>query len=188
MAQDFAKKKNTSSRKGANGGSIPGWVWLLTGAITGAFIMFLAYLSGLTPLKLNDGKLTESSQLSSDKNLKGQHTEKPTFEFYDSLKNNEIIPPGDPAKNHSPAKGATTEFSYVLQVASFQKPQDADALKAKLTLEGLDTSIQQFSNKGETWYRVLVGPFNDQKKMNLAKTTLAQHNITPIVLQKKPQI
>ena len=72
-------------------------------------------------------------------------------------------------------------------------PENIDSfLTVKNSLHGLakitmDTSIQKFSNKGETWYRVLVGPFNDQKKMNLAKTTLAQHNITPIVLQKKPR-
>jgi len=185
VAQDFAKKNNGSTRKSAGGSGIPGWVWLLTGAITGAFIMFLVYLSGLSPQKLMNDKTIEKTQQAADS--KTQQTEKPTFEFYDSLKNNEIIPPGDPAKTNTTGKNATAPLPYLLQVASFPKEKDADALKAKLTLEGLDTSIQSFNNnKGETWYRVIVGPFNDQVKMSQAKTTLAQHNITPIVLQKKP--
>lgn len=183
MAQDFAKKKNTGPRKGAGGSSIPGWVWLLTGAVTGAFIMFLVYLSGLTPQTLLEGKSPQDTQISSPNGT--QTTEKPTFEFYDSLKNNEIIPPGDASKNTAANKTAALKTPYILQAASFQKAKDADALKAKLILEGLDTSIQQFNNKGEIWHRVLVGPFTDQNKMNQAKTTLAQHNITPIVLQKK---
>ena len=182
MAQDYAKKKNASPRKGAGGSTMPGWVWLLTGAITGAFIMFLVYLYGLTPANSTDGK-SATDKPSPTTNPQTTNADKPTFEFYDSLKNNEIIPPGDASKNNNTATALKTP--YVLQVASFQKAKDADALKAKLTLEGLDTSIQQFNNKGETWHRVLVGPFTDQNKMNQAKTTLAQHNITPIVLQKK---
>jgi len=183
MAQDFAKKSNGAARKGAGGSSIPGWVWLLTGVITGAFIMFLVYLSGLSPQKLMNDKNIDKTQQST--NNKTPSTEKPTFEFYDSLKNNEIIPPGNGSKTAN-NKNAATPLPYLLQVASFPKAPDADALKAKLTLEGLDTSIQPFNKSGETWYRVIVGPFNDHNKMDQAKATLAQHNITPIVLQKKP--
>lgn len=183
MAQDYAKKKNASPRKSAGGSAMPGWVWLLTGAITGAFIMFLVYLYGLTPANSPQGKPTEDKPVLTS-GAQTTTADKPTFEFYDSLKNNEIIPPGDTSKNNN-ASSVALKTPYVLQVASFQKAKDADALKAKLILEGLDTSIQQFNNKGEIWHRVLVGPFTDQNKMNQAKTTLAQHNITPIVLQKK---
>ncbi len=180
MAQDFAKKNNGSSRGRVSGSGVPGWVWLLTGAVTGAFIMFLIYLSGLSPQKLMNDKSSDQTQQTTDNNA--PPTEKPTFEFYDSLKNNEIIPPG----NKTTGKNTSTPSPYLLQAASFQKVKDADALKATLTLEGLDTNIQQFNNKGEIWYRVIVGPFSDQTKMSQAKATLAQHNITPIVLQKKP--
>jgi cell division protein FtsN len=185
VAQDFAKKKNASSRKGGSGSGIPGWVWLLTGAVTGAFIMFLVYLAGLTPQKLLTGKSAQDTKLSAQHNDQSQPAEKPTFEFYDSLKNNEIIPPGDTSKSGSSSKTGTLKTPYMLQVGSFPKAQDADALKAKLILEGLDASIQQFNKNGEIYHRVLVGPFTDQNKMNQAKTTLAQQNITPIVLQKK---
>jgi len=183
VAQDFAKKKNTSPRKGPSGSGIPDWVWLLTGAVTGAFIMFLFYLSGLTPQKLNDNKAAQNTP---DKTADVQNADKPTFEFYDSLKNNEIIPPGD-SKKHSTDSSTSPGASYLLQVGSFPKLQDADALKAKLILEGLDTNIQPFNKNGQIYNRVLVGPFTDQNKMNQAKATLAQHNITPIVLQKKPR-
>jgi cell division protein FtsN len=183
VAQDYAKKKNASPRKAAGSSGIPGWVWLFTGAVTGAFIMFLVYLYGLTPQKFPDRKSSQDKQSSlNDKQV--APAEKPTFEFYDSLKNNEIIPPGDVNKHNTSSKNAGLKTPYILQAASFQKAEDADSLKAKLILEGLDTSVQKFNNKGETWYRVLVGPFNDLNKMNQAKTTLAQHNITPIVLQK----
>ena len=75
---------------------------------------------------------------------------------------------------------------YTLQAGAFTKQQEADALKAKLILDGLDTSIQKFDNsQGQSFYRVIVGPVTSQEKLAQAKTVLAQHNINPIVLQQK---
>ena len=179
MSQDFAKKDRAAPRKKSGTGSIPGWVWLATGVVTGAFIMFLVYLSGITPQKMADKKPIAKDNLPPVE----EHSEKPTFEFSDRLMNNEVID----TKNPKPSGSASTTnspVSYILQAAAFQKPQDADALKAKLILEGLDTNIQPFNKNGENWYRVLVGPFTNPAKMAQAKATLAQHNINPIVLQK----
>ena len=74
----------------------------------------------------------------------------------------------------------------MLQAASFRKLPEADGLRAKLILEGLDSSIAEFNNRGEIYHRVMVGPFTDPEKMTQAKKILAAHNINPIVLQKKP--
>ena len=64
--QFFRKIADQGPRKGAGGSSIPGWVWLLTGVVTGAFIMFLVYLSGLSPQMLQGGKLTNKTQQTTD--------------------------------------------------------------------------------------------------------------------------
>lgn len=176
MSKDYAKKSRSPSRGGS---SIPGWVWLLTGIVTGAFIMFLVYLSGLSPAPVTD----KSSAVKKTQSPPPVTQEKPVFEFYDTLMNNEVIPPPSQQKASS---GKTNELTYMLQAASFKKQSDADSLRAQLTLEGLDASIAQFNNRGEIYHRVMVGPFTDTAKMDQAKKTLASHNISPIVLQKKP--
>lgn len=178
MSKDYAKKSRPPARGNS---SIPGWVWLLTGIATGAFIMFLVYLSGLAPVKPRG----ETTATASAKESKPQQ-EKPVFEFYDTLMNNEVIAPPSPPKGSSAAEKTVPATVYMLQVASFKKPADADSLKAKLTLEGMDASIAQFNNRGEIYHRVMVGPFTDLEKMTRAKKALATHNINPIVLQKKP--
>jgi len=73
----------------------------------------------------------------------------------------------------------------MLQVASYRKFSDADALKAQLILEGLESSIAEFNNRGEIYHRVMVGPFNDTAHIEQAKKILASHNLNPIVLQRK---
>lgn len=177
MPKDRSRNNRPSSRGGSS--SIPGWVWLLTGIVTGAFIMFLVYLSGLTP-KPADKTAAPKTETAPSKVTE----EKPVFEFYDTLMNNEVIPPPSANKKSDTQSGATTPV-YMLQVASFKKLADADSLKAQLTLEGLDASIAQFNNHGDIYHRVMVGPFTDSAKMDRAKKILAAHRINPIVLQKK---
>jgi len=176
VAQDFAKNKAASSKKSASSGT-PGWIWLIAGIITGAFIMFLVYLNSVAPQKATSKKAEALLPPVEE------HSEKPTFEFYDRLMNTETI---DDKKHPTTlsSTASTAATTYILQAAAFQKEPDADALKAKLILEGLDTSIQKFDNKGQTFYRVLVGPVTNQDKLAQAKTVLAQHNLNPIVLQQ----
>ncbi len=180
MTQDFAKKQAAKGKKKSRPQSnVPAWVWVFTGVVTGAFIMFLVYLAGLTP-KSGGGSSTTgtTTQNSSTDNQR----DKPVFEFYDRLLDNEVVVNIDEEELND-AKNPTI---YILQAASFQQYQEADALKALLTLEGLDVEIQEFSNKGETWHRVLVGPFDSRSKMAKARSTLAQHDISPILLKKEP--
>lgn len=181
MAQDYAKKKNGPAPRKGGGSGIPGWVWLIAGVVTGAFAMFLIYLTGINPPAAGVSS-KPAAELAAEKNPAPTPEEKPTFEFYDSLTNNKVIPPKTAAT--SPAS-ISANTSYVLQAASFKNPKDADALKAQLILEGLDTRIEKFNRDGETWHRVLVGPFTDEARIAQAKTILSQHKINPILLQKK---
>ena len=79
--------------------------------------------------------------------------------------------------------GPTTVF--FLQVGAFQKPADADNLKAKLALTGLEASVQEVSipEKG-TMHRVRVGPFRDPDEMNKARELLSQSGVQGTVIKQ----
>ncbi|MDP2826212.1 MAG: SPOR domain-containing protein [Sulfuritalea sp.] len=83
------------------------------------------------------------------------------------------------------AKPAPVE-TFFLQVGSFQKADDADKLKARLALTGLDASVQEVSipDKG-TMHRVRVGPFRDPDEMNRARALLAQSGVQGSVIKLK---
>lgn len=73
---------------------------------------------------------------------------------------------------------------YFLQAGSFQSEVDANNLKAKLALIGVEALIQSASlpDKG-VWHRVRVGPFNDIEEMNKARATLSQNGIQPSLIK-----
>lgn len=60
------------------------------------------------------------------------------------------------AKPLSATNGAVGD--YMLQVASFRKASQANRSINKLNGLGVTSSVQKFSSKGKTWYRVLAGP------------------------------
>ena len=73
---------------------------------------------------------------------------------------------------------------FYLQVGAFQKPADADNLKAKLALTGLEAGVQEVSipEKG-TMHRVRVGPFRDPDEMNKARALLSQNGVQGTVIK-----
>jgi cell division protein FtsN len=131
--------------------------------------------------------------------LPGKPGDKPSerqrFEFYGILEGKQpppaatgTPPAGAPAVAVTPGaepKPAPSEI-FFLQVGSFQKAADADNLKAKLALTGLDASVQEvvIPDKG-TMHRVRIGPFRDPEEMNRARAVLAQGGVQGSVVKQK---
>ena len=67
---------------------------------------------------------------------------------------------------------------FFLQAGSFQNAPDADNLKARLALLGLEAAIQTriLPDKG-VWHRVRVGPYSDVEELNRVRGVLKQNNI-----------
>ena len=67
---------------------------------------------------------------------------------------------------------------YYLQAGSFQTEVDANNLKAKLALIGVEALIQTASlpDKG-VWHRVRVGPYSDIEELNKVRATLSQNGV-----------
>jgi len=137
--------------------------------------------------------------------LPGKPGDKPAerqrFEFYNILEGKQPAAsgtaapaPATPATPATPgvtvtpaveAKPAPSEV-FFLQVGAFQKAADADNLKAKLALTGLEASVQEVGipEKG-TMHRVRVGPFRDVAEMNRARTLLSQSGVQGTVIKQK---
>jgi cell division protein FtsN len=81
--------------------------------------------------------------------------------------------------------GAPTE-NYLLQVGAFQNPADADNLKARLALIGVEASVEPIDlpEKG-TQYRVRVGPYSKVEEINRVRQTLAQNGIEASLVRIK---
>lgn len=102
------------------------------------------------------------------------------FTYYDILPGTEQ-PVTDQEIKQAPQGG---KDQYFLQAGSFQNETDANNLKAKLALMGVEATIQSASvpDKG-IWHRVRVGPFSDIEEMNKSRTTLTQSGIQPSLIK-----
>lgn len=100
---------------------------------------------------------------------------KPRFDFY------KILPGTEEAVTDTEFKRAPSPASkeiYFLQVAAFQNPADADNLKARLALAGIESKIQTAQlPDGKTWHRVRVGPFSDQNELRASREALKQNEL-----------
>jgi cell division protein FtsN len=124
--------------------------------------------------------------------------EKPRFDFYGILEGKQQATPGAVAPNAAvpPAPTSvapaveTTKANEVffLQAGAFQKPADADNLKARLAMSGVEANVQEakLAEKG-TMYRVRVGPLGSPDEMNRVRTQLSQNGIQATVVKQKTE-
>lgn len=116
---------------------------------------------------------------------------KPRFEFYKVLTDKpdaaEPIQKGSskPAPAQPDGKAITKE-NYLLQAGAFSNADDADKLKARLAMLGMEASVQTATvpDKG-VLYRVRLGPYKGTDEMNKTLAMLKQNgvNATPIRAQ-----
>lgn len=202
MTRDFAKKarqpdtrkritkRNDRPQPGNNSKNsrhtetktshIPGWVWLFTGAILGAFIMFLAYLSGITEQKATAPPASEAIEQSNKPAIP-----KPRFDFYKLLKESEVVVKTSPSASKQERQDQAKE-EYILQVGSFKKVEDADRFRAELILMNLNAQVETVTGRnGQIWHRVLVGPYYSSSTVAKARSVLVSNDINPLLLKRK---
>ncbi|MEQ1773640.1 MAG: SPOR domain-containing protein [Burkholderiales bacterium] len=68
--------------------------------------------------------------------------------------------------------------AFYLQAGSFQNAPDADNLKARLALVGIEAAIQttNLPDKG-VWHRVRIGPYSDVEELNRVRSVLKQNGV-----------
>jgi cell division protein FtsN len=108
---------------------------------------------------------------------------KPRFEFYKILTGKQDSTGSgstsqQAAKPPAGGKTAAQGSSYFLQAASFTNAGDADKLKAKLALLGLEVNVQTANIPGTgVRYRVRLGPYGSTDELNKANAVLKQNGI-----------
>lgn len=180
MTHDYAKKKKPPAKKSrARKSQVPAWVWLFTGVVTGVFISFLTFLADLSPETVKEEKKAASAPTKSP--AKTTHTTK--FDFYTLLPEREVIVPDEPKDSSGEPEEA---FVYLLQAGSFKSSEDADRLRAKLILMGLDAKIEAVTvNGGDQWHRVQVGPFSNSSSLSKARSMLISEGIDTLLMKRK---
>jgi cell division protein FtsN len=113
---------------------------------------------------------------------------KQRFQFYKILTDQQKTTPVAPA-NQAKTTDKKQQAAYepqILQAGSFPNIDDAENLKAKLALLGVEANIQSAAIKDKgVWYRVRLGPYKNADELNRARGFLKQNgvNSTPMRVQ-----
>lgn len=63
---------------------------------------------------------------------------------------------------------------YMLQLASFRRPEDAQKMRASLLMKGFTANITPFNQQGSQWFRVTLGPFSSKMDAERIQGSLAR--------------
>lgn len=190
MTRDY---KHVSSKKEPSK-SVPGWIWMLTGLALGGLISLLVYLSGYLPAPGSSAPNTPvgSQQATGDKeedkkeqSITEKIQEKLNFEFYTLLPKSEVVIPERELVERSKEtqQGAINPENYMLQAGSFRKQSEAESLKARLALLGIESGIQDVSINHDTWFRVRIGPFTSLSQLNNTRARLRENRVNVILVK-----
>ncbi len=114
----------------------------------------------------------------------------PKLEFYTLLPQSTPSVPAAAAST-KPAIVAVTpsvnhqhQDEFVLQLASFQRRQDAERLKAALIMNGFDVQIHPVSQQNMTWYRIMLGPFSSRTDAQQMQNLIARRQRLVGIIRK----
>ncbi len=92
-----------------------------------------------------------------------------------------------PLEKGVPATDAPTGdvTRYLLQAGAFRTPDDADAMRARLALMGLEAKVFPIEQGGTTLYRVRLGPYGQLNDIDRIRRMLAENSIDAQVIRVK---
>jgi cell division protein FtsN len=105
---------------------------------------------------------------------------RPRFEFYGILQGKE-----EQVKEKD-VKPAAARDVYYIQAGAFPSAAEADNLKAKLALAGIEAAIQTAQlPDGKTWHRVRLGPIRNVEDISRAVARLKENQVQGLVIKVK---
>jgi cell division protein FtsN len=191
----YIPKADTSSSE--YGGTILGFV-LGLGVGLGAAFVIAFYLSKNTPqerpgvrapnlpLTIKSGptpaegeETSPAESLDLNKPLQGKSSAPAT---------NAADPIGDLASGKKPVEtiaspAVKSDAIYFLQVGAFNKRADADAQKASLAIQGIQSQLSEINSDGNTLWRVRVGPYNSVEESNPVRDKLNSMGVKTSVIK-----
>jgi cell division protein FtsN len=179
----FDYKQRSQSRPDSSGSFLIGLFF--------GFLLGLAVAAGIaiyffkTPMPFADRAKSPEKTSPADENLPepakaAKAEDKPRFDFYRILPGREeqVTERQMREAANKPGKAGAPKDAYFLQAGSFQNPADADNLKARIALMGLEASVEpaNLAEKG-VWYRVRLGPYTRVDEINRIRQQLTQNGV-----------
>jgi cell division protein FtsN len=184
MARDYKTKRRKP-------GSFSGWTGVLCGLAVGLAIAGIVYIKDHRPdaLLTRTGKAEKRRSHSElpDAEATESGAEEPgkSYAFYDMLPKFEMVVPEKDKDVRPDTKSVpeTRRGTYVLQAGSYKNFADADRVRAKLALQGVESKVQKVSVDNDTWHRIRIGPISKLDELNRLRQILHKADVDVLVIR-----
>jgi cell division protein FtsN len=108
-----------------------------------------------------------------------------SYDFYDMLPKFEVVVPEKDKDVRPDIKPVpeTRSGTYVLQAGSYKNFADADRVRAKLALQGVESKVQKVSVDNDTWHRIRIGPISKLDELNRLRQILRKADVDVLVIR-----
>lgn len=169
----------------ASSSILPAWIWLTLGILIGLGIAMIT--------RMNGNNFSEDQANNATTNQATEQPVKRKFDFYTLLPELEIVIPQEETKPLAKKPSSENKASqaneyiggYLLQAGSFQQFSEADSLKARLALLGVQARIQSVDVNSKKWHRVHIGPSNDRQELEKLRARLRKNGVDTLLMQAK---
>ena len=182
MARDYKPKRSKPS-------SFSGWLGLAVGLGLGFAVAAVIYLKDhrLDVPETHAGKVIKKRPHGNEAPEAGDPAadDSKTYAFYEMLPKFEVVVPEKDKDVRPDIKSVpeTRSGTYVLQVGSYRNFPDADRVRAKLALLGIESNVQKVSVESDTWYRIRIGPISKLDELNRKRQTLHKADVDVLVIR-----
>lgn len=194
MAKDYKdqtqnKKTVSSYRQDAKSPGL--WRWMLITALIISFVVFLVYLSSMgskqtipQQAEAPRPEVVKDNPLKQEKKPE-QRPVLPQFDFYTILPEKEVIVPDYEINTRAREErvGQAKTANYILQAGSFREFKDADSLRAKLALMGIESKVEKAKVGNVVWNRVKMGPYAQMVSVTTIRDRLKGNGIDVLVIE-----
>jgi cell division protein FtsN len=182
MARDY-KPRHSRPR------GFSGWLGLSLGLGLGLAVAAVIYLKDhrLDAPETHAGKVIKKRPHGNEAPEAGDPTadDSKTYAFYEMLPKFEVVVPEKDKDVRPDIKSVpeTRSGTYVLQAGSYKNFADADRVRAKLALLGIESNAQKVSVENDTWYRIRIGPISKLDDLNRMRQTLHKADVDVLVIR-----
>lgn len=191
MPRDFKNRVNGANSRKKKKTPVPGYWWLITGLLIGGFMMFLSDLEEAPatavitkPIVKNDVRDVKKTVARATKPITSNT---PRFDFYQILPEMEIVIPEHEIEERRRLEGTgkSKAGTFIIQIGSFRSYKQADTLKARIAMLGIESVVQTVNQNGSIWHRVKSGPYTSFRQVDKIQNRLNHNNFDSIAIKLK---
>jgi len=174
------------------------WMWFFSGLLSGLLLMTLALQSGFISMPRNlqqaversEREMLEEAAISGQEQPAQRSSENADYDFFRILPEQDIVIPQSEVQRQADRQaqqnsGSQDDTRYILQVASLRSAADADGLKARLVLLGMQPDIVKVNVDGDTWHRVRIGPVSNAREANAVRNQLSANGFDAMIIKSR---